>query len=636
MKKFLISLTIVLYCFVSLANSGKFPEKQTAIIYSKSIELLSEYQSLINEMGEQAVKDVEMAKSKKEKLLELFINRKVLVYNDLDPSHTLSEFYEAETYASNIILWYPDGMVVDLDLENAKVSSIKQHDKNVFSIDILLKKQIEGNYMNKTFNNAEEELTFRVGFSHEGNSFENFNIAGIRSPESEGAPKDSKTLKEVNSEQLSKAELQKIHTGLGAVLHDYKNYLALIGDPEEYEEDKKFYRESFLKLFKNNEVTVYNDIMPKPDQTFYSPEKYVDAYAENYPEGIKNLAINMDSAEYGAAIKDDKGRYYSYVYADKFFSGQFKGEDAYRTQTKMMAKISYEKKGNTYTDFKIESIDKEGYEYYQNNEEAEVPEIAIKPVTREGLAISAFAVTGQGYINDETINNITIENNLYDYTVQHDFAYHAGAGLSYFLNDNIGLKTGVQYSRFSSKYSLDGQFQNDELTKDANDAQHYDIVTATMDSTVNVSAISLPIAINYHYGRPAKVGFFAEGGVNLGYNVRNEYELTGDIETSGYYPQYDEVIQYLNYEELGYYSRENLSESGEADIKSFNFGVHAALGISLPLGYYNSLLIGPEVQYGLSNLNNRNTYTDIFGNEVKTGKMNMYSFSLKISYIYKL
>src|SRR6056297_2272235 len=172
MKKLLILLTITLSYVFSMAESGKFPEKQKAIIYSKSMELLSEYQELINEMGEQAVKNVEMAKSTKEKLLELFINRKILIYNDLDPSHTLSEFYEAETYASNIILWYPDGIEVGLDLENAKVSAIKQHDKKIFSIDILLKKQIEGNYMNKTLNDSEEQLTFRVGFSHEGSNFD--------------------------------------------------------------------------------------------------------------------------------------------------------------------------------------------------------------------------------------------------------------------------------------------------------------------------------------------------------------------------------------------------------------------------------------------------------------------------------
>ena len=88
-------------------------------------------------MGEYVVNDIEKAKSSAESFLELFVNRQVLIYNDLDPAHKLSEFYEAETYSSNIILWYPDGLSIQLDLGNAKVSDIMTHEENVYSIDIL-------------------------------------------------------------------------------------------------------------------------------------------------------------------------------------------------------------------------------------------------------------------------------------------------------------------------------------------------------------------------------------------------------------------------------------------------------------------------------------------------------------------
>ena len=98
--------------------------KEKAVIYTKALDVLRNYQSILNSMGESAVTDVDKAKSSSESFLELFVNRQVLLFNDLDPTHRLSEFYEAETYASNIILWYPDGIVINMDLANARVGEI--------------------------------------------------------------------------------------------------------------------------------------------------------------------------------------------------------------------------------------------------------------------------------------------------------------------------------------------------------------------------------------------------------------------------------------------------------------------------------------------------------------------------------
>ena len=286
MKRVLILFALLL-TQISVTEAIEFTAKEKSIIYTNTIKVLETYQTVVNQMGNYVVNDIEKAKSSSESFLELFVNRQVLIYNDLDPAHKLSEFYEAETYASNIILWYPDGLSIQLDMANARVSEIMTHEENVFSIDLMVKKSINGNYLNQTLNKNIEELTFRIAFGMENKSLTNFKIVGIRSSASNFVIDYSKALKEVNSEDFNAEDFAKIKTEIKTVLKDYTNFLALIGDPQEQNDDKEFYKTSFLKLFQNKDTRLYNDIVPEPQTSLISVTDYLTGYITDYPNGIK-------------------------------------------------------------------------------------------------------------------------------------------------------------------------------------------------------------------------------------------------------------------------------------------------------------------------------------------------------------
>ena len=131
MKKQVTILIVLLSFIPGLLSAQDLTEKGKSIIHTSALQILQNYETTINRIGEFVVSDAERAKSEAEGLLELFVNRQVLIYNDLDPSHNLSEFYEAETYSTNIILWYPDGINISLDLSTARVSDIIDHGENV-------------------------------------------------------------------------------------------------------------------------------------------------------------------------------------------------------------------------------------------------------------------------------------------------------------------------------------------------------------------------------------------------------------------------------------------------------------------------------------------------------------------------
>lgn len=632
---------LLIFALPLMASTADISDKDRTVIYTHSLNALKEYQRLINEVGEFAVSDVEAAKSSAEGFLELFVNRQVLIYNDLDPAHNLSPFYEAETYVSNLLLWYPDGMMVDLNFDNARVGNIMQHEADVYSLDIMLTKRIDGNYLNRTINNNSEELLFRVAFNKKGTGYSNYKIVGIRNTDATIIPDFNKNLEEVASEELNENELIQVADGMKAVMFDYTNYLALLGDPEEFEEDKEFYRESFRGLFENEDVKVYNDIEPEPENYLISVEEYLANLKENYPGGIRNISLPVDSAKIGKAIKTEEGYYYAYLNVDKFFSGNFNDKDLFREMFPITAKIRFEKSGNAFTNFRIQSVDIEAEDYYQAGEgtdQLELPSMTITTVSRKGWSLGFEGSYGQSPVDNQIISTIVLDTENPDDSWESIPGYGLKAGVNayYFINDNFGLKTGLSYNTYESNFKLQGLFTERELSSDANDDSYNKIVYADYDSAVDLSYICLPVAVNFTSGKPGKIGFFIEAGAVLGYKLSAKYHTTGEYELYGYYPYHPEVTQILRIEELGFFKQENIDRSGDIQIAALNISGYASLGLNISLGYFSTLKIGPELHYGISDIDLGNQYEDIFGNVRSHKPTILKKYSIKLSYILKL
>lgn len=639
--KYLVTSIICISFMLSLnaADPVNISEKDRTVIYTHSLNVLQEYQRLINEVGEFAVSDVEAARSSAEGFLELFVNRQVLIFNDLDPAYGLSPFYEAETYISNLLLWYPDGMTINIDFDNARVGNIMQHEADVYSLDVLLNKRIDGNYLNRALNNNTEELLFRVAFSKKGGGFGNYKIVGIRNTDMSIVVDFNKDLEEVNSEELNENEEIQVGDGLKAVMFDYQNYLALLGDPDEFEEDKEFYRESFRGLFENEEVKVYNDISPEPENYLISVEEYLTNLKNDYPSGIRNISMPVDSAKIGQAIKTEEGDYYAYLYIDKFFSGNFQDKDLFRDAFQLTVKMGFEKAGNAFTNFKIQSVDIKADDFYETSDGADdftMPSMTMTTVSRKGWSLGFEGSYGQSPVENQIISSIALESDDHEWEATPGYGMKAGVNAYYFFNDNLGIKTGLSYNTYEANFKLNGLFTDSQESRDVNDDAFQKVIYADYDSAVNLSYIGLPIALNFTSGKPGKVGFFAEGGALLAYNLSSTYHTTGEYQYYGYYPYHPAVTQTLYIEELGFYKRNNIDRTGDITTAAFNISGYASLGLNISLGYFSTLKIGPELHWGISDIDLGNEYRDIFG-RVRTHKPTILrKYSLKMSYILKL
>lgn len=640
MKKSYILIIITALLF-PVANGADFSAREKSVIYTNAIQVLQNYQSIINSIGETVVTDVEKSKINSENLLELFVNRQVMLYNDLDPSHKLSEFYEAETYASNLILWYPDGINIDMDFTNARVSEIRSHEDNVYSIDVMLTKKINGNYINQVLNKNTETLNFRIAFVVENKDLKNFRIVGVRNAASETSVDFSKALRETNSENLNVEELNKIYSDLKLMLQDYTNFLSLIGDPQETPEDKEFYKQSFIKMFMSPDARIYNDVTPEPQAYLISAKEYLDSYIADYPNGIKNLKINTDSATFGKVMKSDDGRYYTFVDANKFFSGAWKGKDAFRKMFPLVFKISFTEEGKLFSGYAINSIDISAVDYFVDTQEGKLerqPGIIISPVTRKGWSLSFCILPAITSIHNRNTETLTLDKDFVNWSTASEPGYKGSIGLSYYYNDNIAFVSGLELNRYSGKFILSGTFRDNVESNDGepNYRTFYKVIEADYDSVISVNYLTIPVGFSYMTGKPGMRGFYAEAGAKF------SVPLSGTYSSSGYYRYYGDytAIDWTDQDfipDKGFYDHTGIDNSAHIPVSGINIALYASAGINIPLGYYTSVMIGPEISLGISDSRISNSvYRDIFGKTHSHLPTKINSFGLRLSFSYKL
>ncbi len=640
MKNIIIIASIFLFSTHIFATD--FNEKQKAIIYNEAIKVLKSYQELNNLMAD-AVVDIEEVNKTSQKLIDLFVNRKAIVYNDLDPAHKLSEVYELETYISNLLLWYPDGMKITLNFNDLKAGNIIEHGNEIFTVDLMTNKKNDGNYLNRQKNELTEELLYRIAFFQKGNTFENFKIAGVRSSKSASATSDSKMIAEVKSVTFSDKDLQLIKDQTKSLLNDYINFLNLLADPKETAEDKGFYKVSFLGLFKDTVLNVANDIEPDPQQRWISVTEYQENLIKSYPDGIKNLGMNIDSAEYGKIIPEGDEKYYINGYIDKFFSGKYQDKTVFRDNSKYDFKVSFERDENTFKNFKLASIDKFGVNLYDQSKAGvtqELPQQAVTSLKRNGLYVgSAFSAGKTLYSNPNLTDNPEL-----GWKIENKSALSIEAQATYYFHNQMGLTGGIGYSHYSANSSLYGKYQSTVPIYDSNNTEGFNTVSSSYDSLLNYNYLSIPLKLVFHSNKNTETwGIYGELGIVTSILIGANYQINGDYSTWDYYPEFyynwqedpnivgDEWVSETFIDD----DRTQIDEQGKIDAKAVHLALTTSFGVTYPLDYFTTVYIGPEIVWGLNSIYKDANYTDAFGTSNPAEKVGLSRVGVKFGISYK-
>jgi hypothetical protein len=636
-KIYRFKIVVLLFCFMAFLGKGfsnNLSDKQTAIIYNEAIKLLQMYQQVSNQMADNVFNLDELGKTS-QTYVDLFVSRKAIIYNDLDPLYRLSETYELETYVSNLLLWYPDGMKINLNFQNLKAGNIISHGDNIYTVDVMATKSLNGNYLNRQNNKNTVELLIRIAFYQNNKSFENFKIAGIRSLESTSSADDSKILAEVKGINLSAREMQTIKDQAKNLLTDYINFLSLTANPNETKDDKHYYKHYFIGLFTDSTLNLANDIEPDPILRWIPVSTYFLNLSSNYPEGIRNIGMNIDSAEFSKIIPLENNKYYISCYVEKFFSGKFLGKTIFRDYSKFEFRISFDIENNSFKNFKITSVEKLGLNLYNEDETISKPIIPSKRITafqRKGFYSSFAMAIGIAQLNDKNLNN---NNTLTWQTSSRSSLQFEGKAIWY-LSNQVGLSTGLGYSQNSIAMNLSGNFRNNLYFTDINNETYLMNVSASYDSVLYINHIQIPLTVLIHSNKkPENFGIYFETGIKANINVKSNYNASGNFATYGYYEQYPQALQIINAPELGFVTRNNINTKGSASVSNIIWTANASIGISWPIDFFTMLHLGPEINFTLNSISNRTHFSDAFGNQSKAKKVEILNYRIKLSINHK-
>jgi hypothetical protein len=641
------SLSVVCYA------GEEISKKELIIIHDKAITLIKDYQNAINKIGSEIL-DINRTKSNIESLIDLCVNRKTLVYNDLDPAHQLSEFYEIETYASNLSLWYPDGQTIEMDIDNSKVSNIMDHGEGIYSIDVAVAKKIKGNYINKVQNTNVEQLLFRIAFILEKQKADKFKIAGVRNAKGEIKPLDNLSVAEVKSADLSKEDVLKVKEYCKSIVNDYINYLSLIGNSNENADDKELYKQAIKNIFVQGDNNVFNDLEENARDKYLSIQKYIDLYTELYPV-INNISVNNDSASYSKVMRNDNGSLNIYMYANKFFSAK-KGKDLYRSQNKIIVKINFTKKDKTFADFKIASIDNSGINEALASSQVKSQNIssfgALNKLTRKGMYLSLNSISGFSKIVNKNIAELDLNKQYHEWKIKPAFSYGGQVRILYMFNELLGAETGLGYQFLKTTYSLSSEnvpvdqslvdstglmafVDHQPYNLNAGDT-YYKIMQVSYDSIVKLQTLTLPLYVNLIVGKPNKISFIFKAGVDMMYVLKSQYSASGYKKFFAYLPDPQTTVQFhfLFPEDdfngvVGLFDNTTDIKDKEAKIKKFAVNGVISAGVDIPLGYFLSVNADFTFKTCLNDLaTNKKEYVDIFG-QTKNNPNTSHQFAHK-------
>ena len=156
-------------------------------------------------------------------------------------------------------------------------------------------------------------------------------------------------------------------------------------------------------------------------------------------------------------------------------------------------------------------------------------------------------------------------------------AFGGAAEVGYFFTGYIGLSTGIGFSSFKSKLTLDA-YQN-KLTAIDSENESYELrVTGTnIQEDQTISYLTVPICLNLRLPLKGGIGLFLQSGVNLAIPLTKEYTTNGAFTYKGYYSQYNVLLENLS--TYGFPTSKATTVSGTLGMKSFSVFAVATAGL---------------------------------------------------------
>jgi len=328
------------------------------------------------------------------------------------------------------------------------------------------------------------------------------------------------------------------------LLEEYKNYSSNINTQTAIKE-----RREFINLFHNARVQVYKDfdLNDKLD-TLIRIEDYIKEVTEIFPDGL-DILMQTNKPDIRKPKKQTSNRYYIDVYVNKEILGFYENKVFSRT---------------------VPLIITFGYDIVN-----EVPEnICIYSITKS----KRIRIQAGFHINPALTNIVNM--NVFDdprFDYKRRVNYNSGVEVSWFINNWIGIGSGLDLNTYQNTLSL----------------HHFDPIDDYDPNMIEISMINtlqyleIPLLLKLKTSKDDRIGLYFNTGVR--YNI-----LTGRSFTS--------TATNIN----NYQKRENVISDTDwmKHLKNNFLSGHISLGVSIPMGKNINLNIGGNYIHGLFKLEN--------------------------------
>jgi hypothetical protein len=147
-------------------------------------------------------------------------------------------------------------------------------------------------------------------------------------------------------------------------------------------------------------------------------------------------------------------------------------------------------------------------------------------------------------------------------------SYYLSIDAGYFFSKYFGLSTGIGFSPYITKLSLDSYSNSLDTIDSENENYERRISGKNINETQKIYFLEIPVKLSFKYPFGKAIGFYLQSGINLAIPVSKIYSSSGTFTYTGYYPAYNVILKDIPYE--GFKSNVKNDVRGELKVKTFN------------------------------------------------------------------
>lgn len=171
-----------------------------------------------------------------------------------------------------------------------------------------------------------------------------------------------------------------------------------------------------------------------------------------------------------------------------------------------------------------------------------------------------------------------------------------GLEYTYMFSKNFGFSTGAEYQGFGAKSTTDyytGAYQTTDFEQESFEFRY---TAQNFVEEQQVGFVNIPLIFTY---QNQEHGFYIKAGAKIGLPIYSKYTNSYNLETSGFYEQYN--VELFDPQFMGFGSFNGISNEGSNIDLNTNYIATFELGVKQPLKIKN-LYGGVYLDYGLTDI----------------------------------